>query len=212
MRSVPDSRTRTATHTWRTEAKCWYCSISQAAVRSYSCRSVSNGRAHCMWISHLIEVLLERLLQLPKLQLLDCLQHILSADRLPLRFSAEVVRTCREVPETHTCNSASKSQTVKKTTHRAHLCCCSGERGRQHKYREINARPHSRPCLQAAQAKPSRCFDGTHMIKIPALREKAALASFPIWTLSGSTDLITRCTHAWEMNCTSKQSGTGCRL
>ncbi len=34
------------------------------------------------------------------------------------------------------------------------------------------------------------------MMKMPALREKAALASFPIWTLSGRTDLITRCTHA----------------
>ena len=35
------------------------------------------------------------------------------------------------------------------------------------------------------------------MMKMPALREKAALASFPICTLSGSTALITRCTHAY---------------
>ena len=55
----------------------------------------------------------------------------------------------------------------------------------------------SRPT--AVRSKPGWLYVKiTHMIKIPALREKAALASFPIWTLSGRTDLMTRCTHAWE--------------
>lgn len=68
------------------------------------------------------------------------------------------------------------------------------------------ARPNRRPHRSTVK---TRCFEGTHMMKIPALREKAALASLPIWTLSGRTDLITRCTHAcgelWDQQSSSHQ-------
>lgn len=44
-------------------------------------------------------------------------------------------------------------------------------------------------------------------MKMPALREKAALASFPICTLSGSTALITRCTHAYFVAGKNREPG-----